>query len=261
MRPIVVGTLLLVATAARALDVNTCGTTVPAGETAELVADLDCGSAPFLSAVVLESNASLALNGHEISGVASGSGVHCTRACAIGGPGTITGARTAITGARGITLSNVALTGNEGSIDAPLGRLRLTDVTADSSRYGIRGKRVDVTNVQVTNAGGDCILGKIIRGSGVTVSGCHTGIGSTRSVRLVGLSATTNQSVGLSALGSVELTDSTVTGNSFLADPLDLVTRRLPKLVNTTCGTSGRLLRQPGGTYLIGAPWGVCADD
>jgi len=56
----------------------------------------------------------------------------------------------------------------------------------------------------------------------------------------------------------VTLVDSTLTGNGVDFDPgYDLKTYKFPRLRNTTCGLSGRLL---AGAVLDGT-WGICTND
>jgi hypothetical protein len=60
------------------------------------------------------------------------------------------------------------------------------------------------------------------------------------------------------AVRGIVLTDSVVVGNWYDSGELvDLVSARLPRLVNTTCGHSRRFAESGED---VGA-WGVCADD
>ena len=258
----VIAVLLLIASAsaADAVDVTACGQHVGPGETGVLQSDVDCtASAEPIAAVYLGNRATLSLNGHTIIARADIDGVlgDVARRCTIEGPGTITGARTAFaSGQTRMTIRDVTLVGNRGSIDVPLGRVDLTDVTASSSVGGVRAETVRATRVTVTtNGGGDCILGGTFRGTDVTVTGCHTGIAMQYGVRATRLDDRDNVTVGV--VGSrVRLVDSVVTGNTFLGQPLDLLSRRRPSLLLTTCDASAQLIDQT-----VGPAWGVCAGD
>jgi len=70
---------------------------------------------------------------------------------------------------------------------------------------------------------------------------------------------TDNVSTGLTSLGAVKLEGSVFTGNIFIGQPADLVSRGAPHLLGTTCGTSVSLGPPP--TYALGPSWGVCAND
>jgi hypothetical protein len=135
------------------------------------------------------------------------------------------------------------------------GSLDVTNVSVDSLGFGVSAKKISANGLTVTTARQDCILGDRLRGTNVTVSGCATGISLTGSARVTGLDARGNVTVGITAR-AVRLEDSTVTGNMFLGAPLDLLTRRMPRLVNTTCDVS----RQFTGDA-VGPTWGVCASD
>ena len=139
------------------------------------------------------------------------------------------------------------------SIDV-VGRLTASRIVATSNRYGVRASgTMRLSDVSVSNSGGDGILGPRIEGDGVTVSNCHTAISSTGRVRLTGLTSTSNL-YGVVAKRIV-LTDS-VLG----AGVPDVLSLARPVLVDTVCGTSFRRVRAPGG-FAIGPTWGVCAND
>jgi hypothetical protein len=176
------------------------------------------------------------------------------------GPGTITGASTGIyVGMTRLTVQDVVLQQNGfGSgnlaIDASVGRLYVSNVTADSS---VSGKRIRADHLTITrNGDGNCIMGDRLAGSDITVTGCHTGV-TADVVKVTRLDASNNFTIGVSAR-KVKLVDSTVTGNIWIGYPLDILSDTMPKLTNTTCGTSA----QPADTPpYFGATWGVCADD
>lgn len=267
------GVLLLVfvttvsAPADASVEITQCYPQVPEGETAVLQADLDCSVTdppPFRSsAIELLKRATLDMNGHTIQARSSGFGVHCQGTCTILGPGTITGAFMAVLGGRGrMKIAGVNLLDNAGLIDVTDGRLDVMDMNASSSGTGIRARAMRATNLAVTTSrNGDCVLvTRSIRGSDVTVWGCHTGIRARR-VRIDRLTVIDNISSGLLSVGAVRLTDSVLTGNTFIGAPADLLSFRRPRLERTTCGTSVRLVKDDAGGWLHGPSWGVCADD
>jgi hypothetical protein len=250
---------VLLSTAAFATDVTTCGQVVAPGDVGILQADLDCSgvSGPLLAAVLLQENASLSLNGHTLIGRADEPGVvsDVARRCTVSGPGTITGASTGIyVGMTRLTVHDLVLQQNNLAIDASVGRLDVRNVTADSS---VSGGRIRADHLTVTRDGdGNCIMGGQLRGSDITVTGCHTGV-TAGVVRVTRLDASDNFTIGVTAK-KVKLTDSVVTGNIFIGHPLDILTDSMPKLVNTTCGTSAQRDDSPTG---VGPTWGVCAND
>jgi hypothetical protein len=246
-----------------ATDVTTCGQTVVDGDTGVLQADLDCSAASGVFAAVLVRNkATLSLNGHTIIGrldIAAVAG-DVARRFAVVGPGAITGAGTGISGGlrTRVTIRDVDLSHNQDGIDVALGKLDLTNVTIESDRSGIVGaKTIHAQTLTVTtNGNGDCILGDSIHGTDVTVTGCYTGIGVLGSARLQRLNAIGNVTIGVDA-GRVRLIDSAVTGNIFIGQPLDILSKRRPLLIRTSCGVSRQKLIDGS----VGPTWGVCADD
>jgi hypothetical protein len=248
---------------------------------AELVADLDCTG--VFEAVVLEKNASLALNGFTIKG--AGTGVKCLGKCTITGPGTI--------GENGLGIS-------------AYGKLAVVDVDVDHN----------------TNIGIQCFTNcKVTGGSISDTAEGGLGIASTRKLELEGVTITNNWIGALArnfpkhhgtlvarntvfsgnVYGAVsdktaKLTDSTVTGNAIAGVVLgdihfeqppcpgglhpvklkntavtgngggagctteacaDLLTCKRPNLDGlSTCGTS-----HVHGSGLPGADWDVCTAD
>jgi hypothetical protein len=244
--------------ASHAIDIGVCTTTVSAGQIGRLVADLDCTGS---WAVQLEANATLEMNGHAIAG---GSwGVYCWRNCTITGPGEIRNATSyAVYGYRGrATITDLVFRDNELGIDLPLHRAALTNVVATDNRgTAIRVGRLAALNVVASDNGGPGILvSRAAKGSDVTVSrNADAGLVA-RSVRMVRLTVTDNVSTGLTSLGAVKLEDSVLTGNIFIGQPADLVSRGAPQLLGTTCDASVSLGPPP--TYALGGSWGVCAND
>ena len=242
--------------------IDTCGSFVAEGDVGVLTADLVC-TTPI--AVTVRKNGTLQLAGHTIRAAAGGYGVLCEfeRSCTLRGPGQITGALLAVFGPSSrVRLDGVDLIGNAGMVDvAPGGRLTLRDVTADGHGFGMRAKTVIADGAAVEmNGTGNCIMARTVRGAGLTVSGCHDGVSATGSVHLSGLVSVGN-SVGLTARHGVVLADSTVTGSYFPPLPgLDIASGSRPRLKNTSCGGSARLLNTPTG-LVLGVPWGVCSND
>jgi hypothetical protein len=76
-----------------------------------------------------------------------------------------------------------------------------------------------------------------------------------RSVRVTRLDDRDNAIIGVTAT-RVRLVDSVVTGNTFIGDPLDILSRRRPLLVNTSCDASAQWIDDT-----VGPTWGVCAGD
>jgi hypothetical protein len=253
--------VLLLASSARGVVVTDCGQHVAPGDTGVLENDVVCtSSSEAIAAVYLGDRATLSLNGHaiiarpDLAGVAS----DAARRFAVIGPGVITGAALGVAGgaAARATLQNLTLADNRSSIDVPLGRLDMTDVTSHSTDEGIRARDVRAERVSVdVDFAGDCILGRSFRGTDVVVTGCYTGIGMLSRVRAVRLDDRNNLTIGVST-NRARLVDSVVTGNDFIGQPLDLLTQRRPVLVRTTCDASAQRLDST-----VGPTWGVCAGD
>ena len=258
-------TLMLLSRPCLATDVASCGQKIGPGDTGVVAADIDCSAADgIFAAVLLGDNATLMLNGHTITGRTSASlprvvGVagDAARRITIVGPGVIAGSSTGITGGMTrVTVSGVTLRDNEYSIDVALGKLLVSNVDSTSTVSGISARAIRADHVTVTtNYAGNCIFGKQISGSDVTVSGCHGGVDMLGSVRLTRLDARNNLTIGVAG-EHVTLVDSIVTGNIFIGQPLDILTATPPRLVSTQCGTSARVEN-----HVIGPTWGVCAND
>jgi hypothetical protein len=254
---------LLLATSAAALDVSTCGVTIPTGEVGVLQNDLSCAGA-FV--VALERSATLELNGHTLSLATPGASwpavVRCeSRRCAVGGPGTIECAgpgrySSGIGMPEGgrLDVADVLIQGcDQGIWDTgnPGARTRVyaTDVTVlDCTYNGIEAEKVLATNVEASHNGYSGLAVEQVKGTTIVVDGngalpnLHSGITSFNgTVKVTGLVATNNAKAGVEAK-KVVLTSSTVIDN----DLLDIASRRRPRLVDVVCGTSA---------------WGVCQDD
>lgn len=265
---------LLCAGRALALDITTCGQTVPAGQVGELQNDLLCSTAT--PAVNLESGTALHLNGHTITGGSSGVYGPLEGHFDVRGPGTISDADVAgiAVGANAsATISALTVQGCYFGIygDLSLGsrsRVKAVDVIASGNTYlGIHATKLRLRNVDASgNPGIAGILGTRISGVDVTASdngtppatnGSGHGVVGSGAVRLRNLIATGNNQAGVLSVGRrLVLADATVTGNNGeLGAGVDVQSATLPRLRDVTCGLSDRY-----GTPGV-QPWGVCAGD
>ena len=264
--------LMLLARAAFAMDIATCGVSVPSGEIGTLTADLACAPGD-LHAVALEDRATLALNGHTISnpgGFGSGAAVRCFGHCAIDGPGTISGAPAReFDGIRAdasiITHRSLRLDVHDVTVDATtigiegnVGRgaaLRATNLTVTNSLlYGVYVPKV--TAVELTATGNRIgVYAASLRATTLEASNNSSyGVYAVRRLRAEGLTATNNGEEGVRADRTLRLVDSTVVGNDAAGEGIDIEDGRAPRLENTTCGRSA-MLEAPADD------WNVCAGD
>lgn len=119
----------------------------------------------------------------------------------------------------------------DAALSAP--KVKVIDAVLTDNWIGVRGFRVSGERVTTT-------------GGGYGVAGVRVGM-----TELTAHGAYFN---GVQADG-VALQGSDVTGNNVGGSGADVVSRRPPRLVNTTCGTSQVLLAPPG------TSWGVCSND
>lgn len=233
---------------ALAVDVTSCDQTVPAGEVGVLTADLSCIG--DVAGVTLNDGATLEMSGHTINGGTVG--IYCYPfSCTVHGPGEVTGATTGISAFHSEALlrksrhSSLTITGvnvhdnlGEGIHHESLGKLVLTDVTANANtQNGISTRGTVIgTNVTVNDNGRLAIMADL---------GKVTIVGLNATGNAAGFPGTPAVSVGRKKL---RLENSNVTGNN----GLDLATRVKPFLINTTCEHS---LKPNGKT------WGVCSLD
>jgi hypothetical protein len=230
-----------------AVDVTACGQIVPARAVGVLQTDLTSCVANDV-AVAVGDRGRLDLNGHV---VASGAiGVQCLgRRCTVEGPSEIRDVslfgifipadqgrltvRDAVVRNSGqvgvfamgsrprVKLERVALHGNgSGVVTSMSGSLSGKDVSASENRqWGVAaGKQLRFTRLEVLDTG----VGQPDPGDGVICFSC-----------------------------AAALIDSTVTGST----RKDILTFKKPRLVRSSCGTSGRP-SDPDGTT-----WGICTDD
>jgi hypothetical protein len=253
MRPVIAGIIaaLLTPTPAAALDITTCGVTVPDGETGVLQADLDCSADPAENAVTLGKRSTLDMNGHAI--VDRDKGVHCgsdirSLGCAVRGSGDISGGNYGIGGAsRTITVSDVSV--HDVAIDGIVVNDRLVVTNVSVLRSGVNGitagKRLTATNVIVSDNEYGGLSGENLTGTDVTANdNGYSGVTCKR-CRLIRLTANGNgtEEIQVGAGGGVQgvnvmLTDSVLTGNFVDDDLVDIDSYRRPRVVNTTCDHS-----------------------
>jgi hypothetical protein len=280
------GLTALVASRAVALDVTTCGQRVPPETAAVLQTDLSCsgpgtcddapgtacsvdGDCPSglcdLGAVILGRNASLSLNGHTITSTGARVGVSVPpRSCpasgiciptsgrvAVQGPGTISGGTVGISSfSRRTTVSDVQLhdigDSSSGAGIAVVGDLVATGVGVTRVHIGVQAKSVRATDLGVSSSGIGILTHGAVRGVRLTIT--DNGPATIQAGVLDG--------AGIFA-ERCRLTDSVATGNFDGSVPADLLTKRRPLLVNTTCDHSAVVPVSGPPT----ATWGVCADD
>ena len=275
MLRVLLPSLFLLASSAHALDITTCGQTVPSFDVGVLQTDLVCpnpntgegclaGGMGDPAAVDLQADATLQLNGHTITGGCFGVRAITDspkRRLTIQGPGHITGAFYGVFFVGKLTVDDLTLDGNGAGIvsaDAPDVRSRLivTNVVANGSNgvydaSGIVAYRIDATSVTANgNASAGIFATGRLKASAVTTNDNGNGIYSFGKVVVDGLTATNNTSYGVAAR-RLRLLNATVTGSQ---SGIDLWTRSRPSTVNVTCDHSGSQTNPP-------IPWGVCAGD
>lgn len=260
---------------AAALDVSTCGQTLPARSVGVLTGDLVC--APGETAVRLGVNSTLDLNGYDIV-APDGWGVWCEpgrRCTVIGNGGEIRDANAGVylQNRAQLYISDIAVRDCDSGIlaeDWHNGRkgskVWLEDVlVTGSSDAAIRVGRVTAKDVTlIDNSGGGLIaswIGKV-RATGLTVTGnatsatCQTvGCEGIESGSFTGKNVvvTDNDGVGIRSK-LVRLKDSTVTGNSRAGSAVDLLTNEMPRLLRVICNRAANFT-DPGND------WGICQFD
>ncbi len=285
--------LLLVGSAARAVDITECGQLVPPGETGVLQADLDCEASPGpsrcssdlemicssasdcplgaclpapgvnLGDFPLGSRAQLELNGHSIRGARRG--IVCyVRRCTILGPGEVSGTGDAIRAFRGhLTVENVVLSeSGYGIRTSHKTKVQLTDVLLrDNTHFGANVWKLRATNLSaIGNRIG--IDARTIEGTNITVENNEVGLGGSHLLRkatIDGLEATNNSIAGVWG-ARMRLQNSLLENNG-----VDLRTRRRPRLVNTTWSNSEVCERARRRSHNdctpTGESWQVCTND
>jgi hypothetical protein len=267
---IAVFSALALATPCSAVDISSCGVTVGPGETAPLVADLDCSTAggrciyPILGAgdvsctsdddcaalpeslrycareaVRLSSGATLEMNGH----VLTGAGIACLGPgrCRINGPGEVVGAAAGVLGVGGrVFLTGVTVRDGEYGVFVRRGTLVLSNAQAlNNETVGIVNvlSSIRVEGAVSSDNGFEGYSGKNITGQNLTAlgNGGH-GVFMFNRVKVRGITVQGNDASGVFA-ARITLQDGDVTGNG-PGQTSDLYTQRRIVLKNVTCGYS-----------------------
>jgi hypothetical protein len=258
---------------ARALDITTCGQSVPDEDTGVLQADLDCSADPTEAAVTLGKSSTLDMNGHAIIArvvaVTCGSDARapsCTirgHGVAPSGVGDISGGAGIVGAPRRVTVSDVTVHDVAGGGIVVNQSLIATNVTVLRAGWtGISAnKKLTATNVVASDNASFGIDSPRIRGTTVTANGnTFSGVSGRRCI-ITGLVAngnglnpySTGAGAGVQAVRAT-LLDSTLTGNAIDGVPVDVETFGRPRLAGTTCDHS----RQHGDPS---RSWGVCQLD
>lgn len=243
---------LLCANPALAVDVSECGQPLAEGDTAVLIADLNCGA---LVGVLMPSRATLDLNGHSIT--SDTVAVHCNpKNCTILGPGSLSSA------------NSCAIQTEQNSYKT---RVTVSDVEIHDSKTGICAgtadlAKFDLTNVTVRNSIESGISGQGADGAG-SVKGTNLTIidngvfgVSARKIKLRDSTITGNGSIGVfSWLGKSKLVGSTVTGNDII-NGFDIASGKKPRFKDGTCERSAQSVFPdlPDGSS---PTWGICTLD
>lgn len=222
---------------ALAVDVTTCGQTVPAGAVGIVLNDITCSQAAGSFVVTLDDRAALDLGGHTLTG--GEVGVLCNRRCTItGAPGTIRNAQRGVSGVPGTAT-----------------RVKLGNVTLENHSFGAISTDVSrptrVRGAQVSITGGAGVFARVVRLTNFTAAGLQLDVVTANRAILDGCSITANAGLGVYSTRAT-LRDCTVTGNS--GGGIDLRTLHRPHLINSICGRSQKLA-------FFGESWGVCASD
>lgn len=260
---------------AAAVDVTTCGQTLPERSVGVLTGDLVC--APGERGVTLGANSTLDLNGYDIV-APDGWAVWCepSRRCTlIGNGGEIRDANAGvyIQNRSRLLMSDVTVRDCEVGVLAEDwhngkngAKAHLTNVlVTGSSSSAIRVGRVQLQNVAlVDNPGGGLTsswIGKV-KAKGLTVSGNATsancqqfGCEGVEAGTFTGKDVvlTDNAGVGIRSKW-VRLADSTVTGNIRAGSAVDILSYQLPRLLRVICDRAADAANP-------GNDWGVCRYD
>ena len=218
--------------------ITACGQTVGMDELGVLNVDLTCPTSdPF--AVAVDIGGRLDLAGHTISGASYG--IRCAKRCTISS-----------TGPAGTVKDSLPGLGAGIIAESDAGRLTVANVIVDNHSVGLltnvdHGK-VIAAGLTLTNNGLG-MQGRKIRATGLTASGNFT-VAQSRKTILNDSTVTASGDSAFKGRTFVSI-DASVTGSG---SGIDLLTERMPRLMNSTCGVS-RKLQNPTET------WGVCAND
>jgi hypothetical protein len=281
-------TLALVGSA-YAIDITSCGQSVPDGEAGILQEDLDCSGIQG-DGVILGMRSVIDLNGHKIIAPPFAGNNNGAVGCRFGGP--ICRERNGVTLCRGrssctvvshngraeifggtaagiasdgdLVVENVDIHDVETGLYAH-GKLRATDVSVlRCSSNGMYSRDLRLTNVESSDNGGLGVwcqypLKSRVRGTGLTTVGNALGGVACYKFNLTGFVAHGNgAAAGATYGGGVYsfkgvLTDSVVTDNLYeFGEEADVLAARRPTLINTICGHSVRFYE---------LTWGVCSGD
>jgi hypothetical protein len=236
-------------------DPSSCGVVVERGDPGVLQGDLDC-TGHNITAVTLRPGATLDLNGHRITG-GSDPAIECyvaaTRTCTVDGPGELAGSSVGVFAASRARIRDVIIHDNAVGIHMIYGdvahaaRLELDRVTIrDNTNEGVKGGGLiaakdsairDNGGIGTTSFGPSKFVRTTITGNGG--SGIVTGVYSDFYAQY------------FYNKRQLFLSGCDVSGNG----GVDILSGRRPRLVGTTCGTSGNPL-EPGNPA-----WGVCSGD
>jgi len=283
--PVLLATLVVLTLAtvrADALDIGSCGASIPDGEVGTLTTDLVCTDpAP---AITIGEGARLELGGHRVEGLSVDGPTSLTvlrcvsKRCTIVGPGEVVGndgvgpTGSCVAGPSGGKLKvTVDGPGTVDIHDCSTGVLassaKLEGVTAHgcvTGLYGVRlklvgthtfGNQVGIFGISI--AGRD-LVSEMNSFHGIIGAGGGPGGGN---VRIKNGEMTGNGGTGV--IGNrLSLRDSTVTGNDGYGQGIDIAAFLEPKLHDVTCVKSGRTSEAytQGPPALIGT-WSVCSGD
>ena len=257
--------LFCTARAAFAIDITSCGQTIPAGQVGTLTTDVSCGGA-FVG-VDLGNRATLMMNGHDIRDAGGDGGVRCLSHCTISGPGEITSSLTpgVYLGDRGqLTIADVQIDNCDAGITSATQsthtKVLATGVNLiDNVQYGLFAARATLANVNaIGNTIGVLALQRLRATVLVAGANAQVGVFANR-LTATSLTAQDNGDVGVQA-GRVHLTSSVVTNNHgdsgsiLVGHVIDLRAKRAV-LVDSVCHYSQVL----GG--FTGQNLGVCTND
>jgi hypothetical protein len=293
MRWILIVAFVLIVCVSRADQVaafNCLSPDVPAGETATLGSDMECGL------VHMGPDATFDLNGHTFTGLIMGPEDGGLSRYTIRGPGEIHAqfpdnpcvmiysGRVLIDGGTGqvtLTQCGYGVLANVGGSRVTLRNVTLRRTIQVPMLLGVQASKVLLENVTIDHRDafdiirGDGIVARKIKGTGVVLRHLAKGlsasmvrvsdvtaddvtiaIASTRRADVTGLVSTRHWIGAYSKrlrLTSSTLSDATPGG-------IDLAASRLPVLVDTTCERSGSYDPQSPG-LVFGPGWGVCSLD
>ena len=273
MRTLVVSLLMALLGQGRALalDVTTCGTTVPAGVVATLATDLTCPGV----GITLGRRSSLELAGYRLQ--ADGVVVQCTEGkCTIVGPGEIVGAGSDICIFGPYPGKLTVTTRGLGTLDVHDcdygiyggGPVRVEDVTVHGSVIGVWvNGSAKVLRVDASSNVFDGLVARPLSGRQVTANGNGrfgiVGGPLKGKVKLSDVVATGNGDAGVIGF-RVALENATITGNDGYGLGIDVASHHAPHLEAVVCSESGHIV----GHFIDGddvpplnGTWSVCAAD